>query len=199
MRLILASQSRARRDMLAAAGLEFEHAPSGIDEVSLRSALDARGQRPDPAAVAVHLARAKAEAVSRNHPDATVVGADQVLVLGDEILEKSSDLSAARAALSRLRGREHTLHSAVAIAAGGVVAWDHCSSARLAMRSFSDRLLDEYLAAAGERILGSVGAYEIEGWGVQLFERIEGDHFVILGMPLLPLMEALRQRGAIGS
>lgn len=199
MRLILASQSRARRTMLAAAGLDFELVPSGVDESALRGGLDAGGGRTAPIEVARHLARAKAEAVSRNFPDAIVVGADQVLALGDEILEKPGDRDAARRSLLRLRGRTHMLHSAVVIAEGGRATWDLADSATLEMRDFTEAFLDDYLASAGEGILGAVGAYELEGRGVQLFERISGDYFTILGMPLVPLLVALRSRRAVAA
>lgn len=195
-RLILASQSRARREMLAAAGLAFELAPSGVDEIAARAAMPAGLAAID---VARGLAQAKAEAVSRQYPNAVVVGADQVLALGDEIFEKPPDLAAARHALLRLRGRIHQLHSAVVIAEGGRADWVHADTASLLVRPFTDAFLDGYLAAAGERVLGAVGAYELEGRGVQLFDRIEGDYFTILGMPLIALLGALRERGAVAA
>ncbi len=199
MQLILASQSRARRAMLTSAGLDFELVPSGVDEAALRRGLDAGGRRTAPIEVARHLARAKAEAVSRDFPDAIVVGADQVLAVGDEILEKPGDRAAARQSLLRLRGRTHMLHSAVVIAEGGRVTWGEADSAALEMRDFTETFLDDYLASAGEGILGAVGAYELEGRGVQLFERISGDYFTILGMPLVPLLAALRSRRAVAA
>ena len=195
-RLILASQSRARREMLAAAGLAFELAPSGVDEIAARAAMPAGLAAID---VARGLAQGKAEAVSRQYPNAVVVGADQVLALGDEIFEKPPDLAAARHALLRLRGRIHQLHSAVVIAEGGRADWVHADTASLLVRPFTDAFLDGYLAAAGERLLGAVGAYELEGRGVQLFDRIEGDYFTILGMPLIALLGALRERGAVAA
>lgn len=199
MRLILASQSRARRAMLDAAGLSFELRPSGVDEAAALAGLRAEPIGLTPGGIAEHLAVVKAEAVSRLYPEAIVIGADQVLALGDDLLEKPVDLADARRSLARLRGREHALHSAVAVAVGGVATWRHDDTARLMMRAFSDQFLDDYVAAAGEPILDAVGGYELEGRGIQLFERIEGDYFTILGMPLLPLLETLRRRGAIPS
>lgn len=199
MRLILASESRARREMLSAAGLEFEAMASGVDERAARAAMAATGDAVDAVSIAQQLAGAKAEAVSRVHPDALVIGGDQVLALGKEVFEKPAGIEAARKSLMRLRGREHALHSAVTLAEKGRVVWRHVQSARLVMRPFSDAFLDDYLATVGPRVLGVVGAYELEGRGVQLFERIEGDYFTILGMPLLVLIEQLRRREVIAA
>jgi septum formation protein len=191
--LILASGSRARRQMLEAAGLTFEVRPTDVDEDAIRATLgDATPQH-----VAVVLARAKAEAASREVPDALVIGADQVLALGRTIYTKAPDIAAARSALRSLAGRSHHLHSAVTLALAGCQVWHHLDTAALAMRDFSDAFLDEYLARAGDRVCASVGAYELEGLGIQLFERIEGDYFTILGMPLLPLLSELRARGTL--
>ncbi len=191
--LILASGSSARRSMLVAAGIAFEVLPADVDEEVIRTDLGAA----EPAEVARVLARAKAEAVSRRRPEALVIGADQVLALGTTIYAKAPDVAAARVALRSLAGRTHRLLSAVAIAQAGVCAWQHLDAAELAMRDFSDAFLDDYVARAGERICASVGAYELEGLGIQLFERISGDYFTILGMPLLPLLAELRRRGLI--
>jgi len=191
--LVLASGSRARRQMLEAAGVPFEVRPTDVDEDAIRSTLaDAA-----PEHVAAVLARAKAEAASRLAPRALVIGADQVLALGRTIYTKAPDIAAARAALRSLAGRRHHLHSAVSIAVAGREVWQHIDTAALAMRGFSDAFLDAYLARAGDRACASVGAYELEGLGIQLFERIEGDYFTILGMPLLPLLAELRLRGVI--
>lgn len=192
--LILASESRARREMLTAAGLTFEAVSSGVDERAERAAMMSKAERIDATSLAQHLAGVKAEAVSRTQPDALVIGGDQILALGSEVFEKPADLGAARKSLMRLRGREHALHSAVVLAEKGRVVWRHVQTARLVMRSFSEDFLDAYLGAVGSRVLGVVGAYELEGRGVQLFERIEGDYFTILGMPLLALVEELRRR-----
>lgn len=194
MRLILASESRARRELLEAAGLVFDAMPSGLDERTERAAMASKAEAIDAVMLAQHLAGLKAEAVSRAQPDALVIGGDQVLALGLEVFEKPADIEAARKSLMRLRGREHALHSAVVLAENGRVVWRHTESARLAMRAFSDAFLDDYLAKVGPRVLRVVGAYELEGRGVQLFERIEGDYFTILGMPLLALVEELRRR-----
>lgn len=191
--LILASGSSARRSMLAAAGISFEVVPADVDEEVIRDGLGAA----EPAEVARVLARAKAEEVSRRRPAALVIGADQVLALGATIYTKAPDVAAARTALRSLAGRTHRLLSAVALAQAGVCAWQHLDAAELAMRDFSDEFLDDYIERAGTRICASVGAYELEGLGIQLFERISGDYFTILGMPLMPLLAELRQRGLI--
>lgn len=199
MHLILASQSRARREMLTAAGLAFEAVASGVDERAARAAMASKAETIDAASLAQHLAGVKAEAVSKAQPDALVIGGDQILALGSEVFEKPSDLDAARKTLMRLRGREHALHSAVVLAEKGRVVWRHVQSARLVMRPFSEQFLDDYLGTVGPRVLGVVGAYELEGRGVQLFERIEGDYFTILGMPLLALIEELRRREVLAA
>ena len=194
--IVLASASRARREMLAAAGVAFTVEPADVDEPSIRRELAKTGDA-GPLQVALILARAKAEDVSAKHGGSLIIGADQVLALGPEILSKPADASAARASLLQLRGRTHELHSAVALAESGAVTWSHAATARLTMREFSDAFLDEYLRRAGDRIGQSVGAYELEGLGVQLFDRIEGDYFTILGLPLLSLLGELRERGRI--
>jgi septum formation protein len=194
--IVLASASKARREMLASAGVAFTVEPADVDEPAIRRELAKKGDA-DPPQVAEILARAKAEDVSRKHNGSLIVGADQVLALGTEILSKPADAGAARRSLLHLKGRTHELHSAVALAEGGKVSWSHIATARLTMRDFSDAFLDEYLRRAGDRIGQSVGAYELEGLGVQLFERIEGDYFTILGLPLLPLLTELRSRGRI--
>ncbi len=197
LHLVLASASRARREMLAAAGVAFTVEPADVDEPAIRLHLHAGGLSPEPAHVAQILARAKAEDVSRKHADSLVVGADQVLALDARLLTKPADEAAARSALLQLKGRTHELHSAVALAERGKVSWVHTAAARLTMRDFSDGFLDDYLLRAGDRITQSVGGYELEGLGVQLFERIEGDYFTILGLPLLPLLGELRARGIL--
>jgi septum formation protein len=195
--IILASTSRARREMLAAAGVPFTVEAAEVDEPAIRRKL-LSGQAPArPHEIAEALARAKAEDVSRRHKNTLVIGADQVLALGSELLTKAKDEAAARATLTKLRGGVHELHSAVALAADGKVLWAHTATARLKMRDFSDAFLDEYLTRAGDRIGQSVGAYELEGLGVQLFDTIEGDYFTILGLPLLPLLAELRAQGMI--
>lgn len=195
--LILASASRGRRNLLAAAGLTFDVVPADIDELTIRQTLLADDARIDPVDIAEVLARAKAEAVSRDHPDRLVIGSDQVLARDARLYGKPADLDEARVMLMSLRGVTHELHTAVALSAGGDTVWAHTETAYLTMRNFSAAFLDGYLAHVGARICGIAGAYEIEGPGVQLFERVEGDYFTIVGLPLLPLLQELRARGRL--
>jgi nucleoside triphosphate pyrophosphatase len=197
--IILASTSRARREMLAAAGVAFTVEAADVDEPAIRKTLLAAKSAATPPQIADALARAKAEDVSQRHKGSLVIGGDQVLALGTELLTKAKDEAAARATLKKLRGLTHELHSAVALAVDGRVLWTHTGTARLKMRDFSDAFLDEYLTRAGDRIGQSVGAYELEGLGVQLFDKIEGDYFTILGLPLLPLLAELRAHGMIAA
>jgi septum formation protein len=192
--LILASTSAVRRSLLAAAGLTFTSVSPEVDEEALKADRLAAGD--GPAAVAEHLAAAKAEAASRIF-DGLVIGADQTLDLGGALFDKAPDLDAARARLMALRGRTHQLHAAVAVAEGGAVIWRERVSVALTMRAFSEAFLDDYLARNGEAALTSVGCYHLEGEGVQLFDRIEGDYFAILGLPMLGLLNLLRSRGAL--
>jgi septum formation protein len=194
--LILASASTYRRRLLENAGLSFRVVPADVDEASLKRRL-AVGKAQPAAVVADALARAKAEAVSTRHPDAVVIGADQVLALDGELFDKPGNVAEARVQLERLRGRTHHLISAVALAQGGEIVWTHVGEAVLTMREFSPAFLDRYLAHAGADLHRIVGAYEIEGPGIQLFERVEGDHFTIIGLPLVPLLAELRSRGVI--
>jgi septum formation protein len=150
-------------------------------------------------ACAEALAAAKAQAVSARHPDALVIAADQILAAGAVWFDKPGDLAAARAQLCALRGRSHELATACCAVAGGAVVWRGTSVPRLTMREFSDAFLEDYLAAEGEAVLGSVGAYRLEGRGVQLFAAIDGDYFSILGLPLLALIEFLRRRGVVAA
>lgn len=197
---ILASGSASRRQMLDAAGLPHAAIASQVDEPAVRRSLEANnGGAVDASRLAVALARAKAEDVSAAHPGAVVVGADQVLALGTRLFEKPRDLDDVRAHLAAFRGRTHTLHAAVAIAVDGQAAWHHVDVAHMTMRAFTPEFVDAYIARAGRAILGSVGAYQLEGLGIQLFERIEGDYFTILGMPLLPLLAELRNRKVIAA
>jgi septum formation protein len=197
--LILGSASPYRRRMLEAAGLSFRVVTAAVDEAALKRRLAGASVKLAPADVAVALARAKAEAVSSSQPDALVIGADQILALDGELLDKPGTLEAARAQLNRLRGKVHRLVSAVALAQTGRTVWNHVDEAVLTMRRFSPEFLDAYLKQAGSAVSGIVGAYEIEGPGIQLFERVEGDHFTIIGLPLVPLLAELRSRGAIES
>ncbi len=194
--LILASSSKIRALLLEAAGLAFIVEPPGLDESIMRQAVG--GERLlSPSDVAEVLARAKAEAVSDLARPAYVIGADQVLSFGDTVLSKPDSMEAARRQLLDLRGKSHTLHTSVALATHGATVWAETHTATLTMRKLSPEFIGRYLAAAGEEVLSSVGAYQIESLGIQLFDRIEGDYFTILGLPLLPLLAALRREGVI--
>jgi septum formation protein len=194
--LILASSSNVRARLLEAAGLAFSIQSPGLDEHAMRQAVGSTGAL-SPQDIAEVLARAKAEAVSELMPGAFVIGADQVLAFGGRILSKPDNMEAARKELLDLSGKSHSLHSAVALATNGGTVWAHSESSTLVMRKLSPQFIGRYLAAAGEEVLSSVGAYQIEGLGIQLFEKIDGDYFSILGLPLPPLLDALRREGAI--
>lgn len=194
-RLVLASGSPARRTLLANAGLAFDIEPASLDERRLEAPLIARGATP--ADIAVALAEAKAADVSDRLPDALVIGADQTLDCDGHRGTKSETLADAKNQLQRLAGRSHSLHSAVAVALGGAVRWRHLASATLTMRPLTAAEIDHYLRRVGDNVLKSVGVYQLEGEGIRLFERIEGDYFTILGLPLLPLLAYLRSQGAI--
>ncbi len=191
--LVLASKSDVRGKMLAAIGLRFEIRPAQIDE----RAVEAKADVADAAAVARLLARAKADAVARSLPGRLVLGADQTLARGAKRFSKPASRAEAVEQLRSLRGRTHELNSALALVRDGTVLFDCVDSARLAMRDISDRFIDDYLDMAGDAALASVGAYQLEGIGIHLFERIHGDYFTILGLPLLPLLDYLRQNGFI--
>ena len=152
-----------------------------------------------PAAVAVRLAGLKAVQISARHPDDLVIGADQILALERSIFGKPADLAAARAQLTALRGQTHTLPTAVVLARGGKVIWKHVATAEMTMRNFDDAFLESYLAAVGMTVTETCGGYQLEGLGVQLFDRIDGDYFTVIGLPLLPLLAELRRCGAIPS
>jgi septum formation protein len=189
--LILASKSLARRTMLSAAGIPIEIVHATIDERAIERTL---GEKRDPDELALLLSWEKASAVSFRSPSRLVVGADQTLAMGSVRFNKPADRDEAREQLRRLRGQSHTLHSAVTLVQDGSVLFKVVDTARLRMRNFSDRFLEEYLEAAGPAVTQSVGGYQLEKLGVHLFERVEGDYFTILGMPLLPLLASLRQR-----
>ena len=191
--LILASGSATRRHLLTEAGVAFTAHPVAVDEPALRDLAQAQGASAE--AAALRLAEAKAERVRA--ADALVIGADQILVLGDHWLGKAEDLTAARAQLWSLRGHTHGLATALVARQNGRTIWHHIETPRLTMRRFSSEFLDEYLAAEGHHILGSVGCYRLEGRGVQLFSEIAGEHSTILGLPLLPLLAFLRRFRAI--
>ncbi|GGE06980.1 Maf-like protein [Aureimonas endophytica] len=194
-RLVLASGSVHRRKLLADAGLAFDIVPSTLDERALEAPLRDSGAGPQD--VAEVLAEAKAVDVSERVPDALVIGADQTLGLGDELFHKPADMDAARRTLLKLSGRLHRLYSAVVVARNGLPVWRHTGVAELTMRELSPPFIGHYLAKVGEAALTSVGAYQIEGPGIQLMERIDGDVFTIVGLPLLPLLDELRRLGAI--
>ncbi|MFI4987527.1 MAG: Maf family protein [Alphaproteobacteria bacterium] len=193
--VVLASASRTRAALLRNAGVACLAEAAGIDEEELKHSLRAAGA--SAAEAAETLAELKAMKLSRRHGGTLVIGADQMLACDDSWFDKPADLAAARTQLIALRGREHELVSAVVVVRDGTRLWHHVDKARLAMRSFSDVFLESYLAAAGEAACRSVGAYQLEGLGVQLFERIEGDYFTILGLPLLPLLAFLRNHGVV--
>lgn len=186
--LVLASSSPARKALLTGAGLRFEVSPAQIDERAVEAEL--LGKAPE--AVARQLAEAKALDVSQRRPGDVVIGGDQMLAFQGELLHKPADFEAARRQLDRLRGRLHHLHCGVALARDGALLWSEAHSARLLMREFSEVERDEVLALEGDAALRSVGAYRLEGPSVRLFAAIEGDYFTILGLPLLPLLTALR-------
>lgn len=193
--LVLASRSDIRGKILAAAGLRFEIRPSMVDE----RAVEAEAGLKDAAAVARHLASAKAAAIASTLPGHIVLGADQTLARGIRRFTKPASRAAAAEQLRDLRGRTHELHSALVVVKGPEMLFSCVDTARLTMRQFSDRYLEEYLDMAGNAAFNSVGGYQLEGIGIHLFERIEGDYFTILGLPLLPLLAFLRENKFIDS
>ncbi len=196
-RIVVASASQTRHEMLKRAGLAFTVDPADIDEAAIRETLRTDDVAVSPSDIAEVLARTKGETVSVRQPDAVVIAADQVLALGDEIFAKPAGVDEARETLMRLRGQTHQLHSAVVLAQAGEVTWIQVETAHLTMRKFSAGFISDYLMRAGADVCQSVGAYQLEGLGIQLFEKIEGDYFTILGLPLVPLLAELRQRGVI--
>ncbi|MBI0534771.1 septum formation protein Maf [Roseomonas sp. KE2513] len=193
--LVLASASSARRALLDAAGLRFEAVAAAVDEASIKESAKAEGF---PAAdAALMLAEAKARRIAARRPDALVIGCDQILTLGDRWFDKPENPAGARAHLQALRGGTHQLVTAVLCWRGGERIWHHVATPRLTMRPFSDAFLDAYLSLEGDRVAESVGAYRLEGPGVHLFDRVEGEHAAILGLPLLALLGFLRQHGVL--
>jgi septum formation protein len=189
-RVVLASASAARAQLLRNAGLAFEQVTAAVDETEIKAAMRADGA--DAASVAMALAETKAVRVSMRDADALVIGADQMLEFEGQWFDKPTDRGSARQQLIALRGRSHRLISAACVLRAGRRLWGRAEHATLLMRSFSDDFLEAYLDATGEAATGSVGAYQVERLGVQLFARIDGDYFVILGLPLLPLLDFLR-------
>ena len=194
-RLILASKSAARRAMLTDAGIIFSVQVADVDEDAVKTT---HGPG-DAAGLAVELARIKALAVSRQNPNAWVLGADQTLVFEGALVSKAGSLTEARNRLSAMRGRPHHLHSGAALARNGQIVWSDVDTAAMRVRAFSDAFLDAYLAAEGEDLLACVGSYRLEGMGSQLFEAVEGDYFTVLGLPLWPVLAELRRAGVLQS
>lgn len=193
--LVLASGSATRQRLLRDAGVACSVDIPNVDETAVLESLAAEGASARDAADV--LAELKAVKVSARHPTAFVVGADQILSIEREFFRKPAGIGAARDQLKALRGRTHVLTSAVVVARGGSAVWRDVREARLTMRNFSDAFLEDYLAHVGADILGSVGAYRVEGIGIQLFSRVEGDHFTIQGLPLVPLLDFLRTHGVV--
>lgn len=191
----LASASAVRRRLLEAAGLKFDVLASSVDEDAVRDAL----VDVDPMDIAEVLARAKAEDVARRLNAAVVIGADQVLALGDDVLTKPADMTEARAQLLALKGRRHQLHSAVVIAQENEITWVQVDTVDVTMRDYSPAFVGRYLSAVGAEALTSVGCYQLEGPGAQLIEKISGDYFSVLGLPLMPLLAELRRLQVLDS
>jgi septum formation protein len=194
--LVLASKSAARAAVLAGAGVAFETVGAGVNEGAIKEELLRAGR--GPAKIAAALAEAKALAVAWEH-DGLVIGCDQTLDLSGALFDKAETLAEARGRLQLLRGRTHELHSAVVVARGNDIRYREVDSSRMTMRDFSDEWLDGYLARSGEAILGSVGCYQLEGEGAQMFDQVVGDYFSILGLPLYGLLGFLRDEGVLAS
>lgn len=194
-RLMLASSSPFRKQLLHNAGIRFDAESARINEREIEATLAGSGAGPED--VAMILAEAKALDVTLRHPEDLVIGSDQTLSLGDEIFHKPENMDAARRHLLRLSGKTHELNSAVVLAINGTAVWRHVSVARMTMRNLDPAFIGRYLARIGDKALGSVGAYQLEAEGIHLFESVEGDYFTILGLPMLPLLKELRKRNAI--
>lgn len=194
-RIILASQSATRRRMLEDAGITCEAVASDVDETPIKTRLRENGAEPQQ--MAAYLAEQKALAVGRNMPDSLVIGADQVLEFGRSMLDKPASRAEALEQLKLLRGHDHALTTAVCVVEHTMVTWRHFEHAKLRMRAASDEFLESYLARLGDRALAGPGAYQIEGLGAQLIERVDGDFYSVLGLPLLPLLAFLRERGIL--
>jgi septum formation protein len=193
--LVLASASPSRRMLMENAGLKFQAVAAQIDERAVERKIEHRALGPDE--LALELACSKALEVSSRFPQALVIGCDQTMSLGQQVFHKPADRAEARANLLLLRGRTHRLNSGVVLVRGGHEMWRHLSTADLSMREFSDAFLEYYLVRCGDEVMKSVGCYQLEGIGIQLFNSISGDYFTILGLPLLPLLEQLRTLGEL--
>jgi septum formation protein len=194
-RIILASGSPFRKNILENAGVDFEAVPASIDERAVEAPLEGSGATPED--IALVLAEAKALDVSERNPGALVIGSDQTLSLDDTVFHKPPDMEGARRHLLKLSGKTHHLNSAVVLVRDGETLWRHVGIARLTMRHLDPAFIGRHLSHVGDKALSSVGAYQIEGQGIQLFEQVDGDYFTIVGLPLIPLLAALRERGAI--
>ena len=195
MSLVLASGSASRKALLTAAGVSFTADPADLDEAALMAGLKDAGAE----IMARTLAEQKALAVSRRHPGKFVLGGDSVIAFESDYLSKCASLNEAHALLTRLSGKTHLLVSAAALARDGGLLWAHASPCRMTMRELSPQFLDDYLGMEGEAILSSVGCYHYEGRGAQLFDRVDGDYFSVLGLPLLPVLARLRKEGLLAS
>ncbi len=195
--LILASASKSRATLMRAAGLSFEQIPAHVDEDAIKASMKAEGATAADCALA--LAEFKAGTISMRHPEALVIGADQMLDCDGQWFDKPKDLEGARNHLKTLRGKTHVLPTSVTIALNGAPIWHHTSLPRLSVRAFSDAFLDEYVAAVGDALTSSVGAYHLEGRGAQIFTKVEGDFFTVLGLPLLELLAFLREHRVVTS
>jgi septum formation protein len=193
--LVLASGSASRKKLLTAAGVAFTADPADLDEVALTRGMIQRGA--DAMQVASELAGQKALSVSRRHPGRLVLGGDSVIVLGGSYLSKCTSMQEAHAMLHKLSSKEHLLVSAAALARDNVLLWTHASPCHMSMRSLSRKFLDNYLTQEGSAILSSVGCYHFEGRGAQLFDKVDGDYFSVLGLPLLPVLAELRKEGVL--
>jgi septum formation protein len=191
--LMLASRSAVRRTLLEAAGIPVEICPADIDERGVEAAAPLQA----PVAIAAFLAREKATVIARRNRGRLILGADQTLSLDGQRFAKPVDRTAARAQLRALSGRSHELYSAIAFVQDGTVLFEHVGGARLTMRALSDRFLDDYLDAVGDAATASVGAYQLEGLGIQLFERLDGDYFTVLGLPMTTALDFLRRHGCL--
>lgn len=193
--LILASASKSRASVMRSAGLVFEQIPAHVDEDAIKASMKAEGASAAECALA--LAEFKAGTISQRYPGALVIGADQMLDCEGEWFDKPKDIAGARNHMLTLRGKTHVLPTSVTVALNGSPIWHHTSQPRMTVRPFTDAFLDEYLAVVGEAVTSSVGAYHLEGRGAQIFAKVEGDFFTVLGLPLLELLAFLREHQVV--